>query len=104
MRALDPLVGSDRFDFIADIGAMIPMRTIGYLLGIPEQNQETIRDSSNNAITLKEGEFSGVREDLFENSYQLFAEYIDWRADHPSDDLMTQLLNAEVEEDGVFAG
>ena len=30
----------------------------------------------------------------------MFAEYIDWRADHPSDDLMTQLLNAELEEDG----
>ena len=47
VRALEPLVGSDRFDFIADIGAQIPMRTIGYLLGIPEQNQETIRDNSN---------------------------------------------------------
>ena len=29
VRALDPLVGSDRFDFIGDIGAMIPMQTIG---------------------------------------------------------------------------
>ena len=38
---------------------------------------------------------------MFENSYELFAEYIDWRADHPSDDLMTQLLNAEIEENGV---
>ena len=100
-RALDPLVGSDRFDFIGDIGAMIPMRTIGYLLGIPEQNQATIRDNSNESITLKDGEFGGVREDLFENSHQMFAEYIDWRADHPSDDLMTQLLNAELEEDGT---
>ena len=101
MRALDPLIGSDRFDFIGDIGAMIPMRTIGYLLGIPEQNQATIRDNSNESITLKDGEFGGVREDLFENSYEMFADYIDWRADHPSDDLMTQLLNAEVEEDGI---
>ena len=100
VRALDPLVGSDRFDFIADIGSQIPMRTIGYLLGIPEHNQEMIRDTSNNALTLKEGEFSGARADLFENSHELFAEYIDWRADHPSDDLMTQLLNAELEEDG----
>lgn len=99
-RALDPLVGSDRFDFIADIGAQIPMRTIGYLLGIPEQNQESIRDTSNNALTLTEGEFGGARADLFENSNELFAEYIDWRADHPSDDLMTQLLNCELEEDG----
>jgi cytochrome P450 len=100
-RALDPLVGSGRFDFIADIGAQIPMRTIGYLLGIPERNQETIRDTSNNALALTEGEFSGARADLFENSHELFAEYIEWRADHPSDDLMTQLLNAELEEDGV---
>ena len=45
VRALDPLVGSGRFDFIEDIGAQIPMRTIGYLLGIPEQNQEKIRDT-----------------------------------------------------------
>src|SRR5208283_2880450 len=30
---------------------------------------------------------------------QLFAEYIDWRATHPSDDLMTQLLNAEFEDE-----
>ena len=100
MRALDPLVGSDRFDFIADIGSQIPMRTIGYLLGIPEHNQEMIRDTSNSALTLTDGEFSGARADLFENSHELFASYIDWRADHPSDDLMTQLLNAELEEDG----
>jgi cytochrome P450 len=100
VRALEPIAESGRLDFIADIGAQIPMRTIGYLLGIPEQNQATIRDTSNSALTLKEGEFGGARADLFDNSYELFASYIDWRADHPSDDLMTQLLNAELEEDG----
>jgi hypothetical protein len=101
VRALEPLNDSDRFDFISDIGAQIPMRTIGYLLGIPEQNQATIRDTSNSALTLTEGEFSGARADLFDNSGELFAEYIDWRADHPSDDVMTQLLNAELEENGT---
>ena len=35
---------------------------------------------------------------IFEDSIALFAEYIEWRAAHPSDDLMTELLNAEVEE------
>ena len=30
---------------------------------------------------------------------EAFAEYIDWRADHPSDDLMTELLNAEFEDE-----
>ena len=32
------------FDFIADLGAQMPMRTIGLLLGIPEEDQEAIRD------------------------------------------------------------
>jgi cytochrome P450 len=29
----------------------------------------------------------------------LFAEYIDWRAEHPSDDLMTELIRAEFEDE-----
>lgn len=101
VRALDPLVGSGRFDFIENLGSMIPMRTIGYLLGIPEEGQAAIRDRGGRAINLKEGTFTAVAEDLFEKSYQVFSDYIDWRTEHPSDDLMTQLLNAEVEEDGV---
>ncbi len=101
-RALDPLVGGAGFDFIADLGGLIPMRTIGYLLGIPEQGQEAIRDKTDHAISLKDGDSSYVvAEDAFEQAYQLFSDYIDWRAEHPSDDLMTQLLNAEIEDDGV---
>ncbi len=101
-RALDPLVGSGGFDFIENIGATVPMRTIGYLLGIPEDSQEEIRDSGGRRLTLKEGGFKTVSADLFEQSYQVFSDYIDWRVDHPSDDLMTQLLNAEIEEDGAM--
>jgi cytochrome P450 len=99
-RALDPLVGSARFDFIADLGAQIPMRTIGYLLGIPEEGQQAVRDNTNQAIGLKDGSGYAVSENAFEEAYQLFADYIEWRAEHPSDDLMTQLLNAEIEDDG----
>jgi len=99
-RALDQLVGSSRFDFIADLGAQIPMRTIGYLLGIPEEGQQAVRDNTNQAIGLKDSSGYAVSENAFENSYQLFADYIEWRAEQPSDDLMTQLLNAEVEDEG----
>jgi cytochrome P450 len=102
VRALDPLIGAGRFDFIEDIGAMVPMRTIGYLLGIPEKSQQRIRDKTDRALGLKDGTANVVTADTFENSYQLFVDYIEWRAEHPSDDLMTQLLNAEIEEtDGV---
>jgi cytochrome P450 len=98
VRALDPLIGSGRFDFIEDIGAMVPMRTIGYLLGIPEQGQQRIRDKTDRALGIKDGTANVVTADTFATSYQMFVDYIEWRAAHPSDDLMTQLLNAEVEE------
>jgi cytochrome P450 len=97
-RALDPLVGSSGFDFIAHIGALMPMRTIGYLLGIPEQDQEAIRNHSDTNITLADGRPGEVDPDLFAKTIAMFADYVDWRAEHPSDDLMTDLLNAELEE------
>jgi len=101
-RVLDPLVGSDSFDFIKDLGAQVPMRTIGYLLGIPESDQAGIRERTDRTLGLKQGTFREVTPEAFENSYQLFADYIDWRAEHPSDDLMTQLLNAQIEENGAL--
>ncbi|OBF90902.1 cytochrome [Mycobacterium sp. 852014-52450_SCH5900713] len=99
VRELDPLVGAGGFDFIADLGAMMPMRTIGYLLGIPEQDQAKIRDRGGAYIELsEERDPAAVNAKLFEESIVVFAEYIEWRADHPSDDLMTDLLRAEIEE------
>lgn len=97
-RALDPLVGATGFDVIAQFGALLPMRTIGYLLGIPEEDQAAIRDRSDSSITLSEGAPGEVDPNLFANSIAMFAEYVEWRAEHPSDDLMTDLLNAELEE------
>jgi cytochrome P450 len=98
-QVLDPLIGSGRFDFIADLGAWVPMRAIGYLLGIPEEDQAAIRNNTDNLLELKDGK--RLRElpvDYFEQSFRMLAQYIEWRAEHPSDDLMTQLLNAEIEE------
>lgn len=99
VRELDPLVGQGGFDFIANLGAMMPMRTIGYLLGIPEEDQEKIRDRSVANIEMtKDSDPAEVDANVFASSIALFAEYIEWRASHPSDDLMTELLRAEVDE------
>jgi cytochrome P450 len=96
-RALDPLRDLDGFDFVADLGAVMPMRTIGYLLGIPEEGQQAIRDRNDRNITI-DSEGTAFNPEKFEDSVALFADYIEWRATHPSDDLMTELLNAEIEE------
>src|SRR5262249_28006804 len=61
-RSLDPLVGAGGFDFIADLGAQMPMRTIGMLLGVPEQDQEAIRDSIDAGLRLEDGDMPELDE------------------------------------------
>jgi cytochrome P450 len=98
-QVLDPLIGSPGFDFITDLGAWVPMRAIGYLLGIPEEDQAAFRNNADGLIELKDGtKLKELPPDYIEQNFTMLSDYIDWRADHPSDDLMTQLLNAEVEE------
>jgi cytochrome P450 len=96
-RSLDPLVGAGGFDFIGDLGAQMPMRTIGMLLGIPEEDQESIRDRIDEGLRLKEGTMPDS-EAQARPARNEFEDYIDWRAEHPSDDLMTELLQAEYED------
>jgi cytochrome P450 len=97
-QTLDPLVGGDGFDFIRDLGAYMPMRTIGMLLGIPEQDQEAIRQRIDEGLRI-EDDSKVPTNDIATDSAALFADYIDWRAEHPSDDLMTELLTAEFEDE-----
>ena len=54
-QLLDPLVGSGRFDFVTDLGAMMPMKVISMLLGIPEDDQEYIRDRGNAQLRTEAG-------------------------------------------------
>ena len=95
-RTLDPLVGSGGFDFIADLGAEMPMRMIGMLLGIPEQDQAALRDRGNDNLKIVEGEEFVPQSGDFDTS--AFAEYVDFRVEHPADDLMTELLHAELDD------
>ena len=98
-RSLDPHVGSGGFDFIADLGAQMPMRTIGMLLGIPEQDQEAIRDRIDQGLRLEESEMPDLEARMAAAPPgNEFEAYIDWRAEHPSDDLMTELLQAEFDD------
>lgn len=99
--ALDPLVGTGNLDFITDFGAIMPMQVISTLLGIPEDDQEMIRDHGNDQMRTEAGKpMKAASEGMIDGS--IFETYIDWRKDNPSDDIMTDLLNVEfTDEQGV---
>lgn len=96
--SLDPLIGTGSIDFIADIGAQMPMKTIGMLLGIPEEDQEAIRDFANDQMRTEEGKpMKAASEGL--PTGEIFERYLEWRVENPSDDIMTELLTVEFEDE-----
>lgn len=97
VRALDALVGRDEFDVIGEFGVEIPLRTIGLLFGIPEDIQDAYRQTTDDAIST-DGTPISFDQSSFDAVLSVLAEYVEWRSHNPSDDLMTDLLRAEVDE------
>ena len=79
------------------------MRVISETLGIPEEDQVVVRDEIDRGMQLKEGEvtqFVGGLDVL--SNRDLFTEYLDFRRKHPTDDLMSALIEVSfVDETGV---
>lgn len=101
-RCLDPLVGGDRLDFVKDLGAIMPLRVVGMLFGIPEDYQRRVQEDGKKFVRTKRGGRMTDNTDAKLADGEVFADFIDWRTTHPADDLTTELLNAEFEdENGV---
>lgn len=102
-RALDPFVGSAGFDFVRDLGADMPMRVISEMLGIPEADQEAVRDQIDAGLRIDgECRSSGVDATNVLSDHARFLEYINFRRRHPADDLMTDLATITfVDQHGV---
>src|SRR6201990_3744568 len=99
IRCLDPLVGSDGFDIIAELASMMPMRVIGMLLGIPESEQISVRDANDANLRTKPGAPLKVANADSIADGRIYADYVEWRSKNPSDDLMTTLLNVEFDDE-----
>ena len=97
-QCLDALADTGKFDFVLDLGALVPMRVISRLLGIPEEDQEFIRNRAGSLIHTESGQPMNLPNGRVDDG-EVFSRYIDWRMAHPSDDIMTELLNVEFEDD-----
>jgi cytochrome P450 len=94
---LDPLTDGERFDFTLDLGAEMPMRVVGILVGIPDSLQRTVRSVASRRLRNRPGEPLPVSKDNYFNG-NMFREYVEWRAQNPSDDLVTELLHVEFKD------
>jgi cytochrome P450 len=98
---LDPLAGQRRFDLIEALGAEMPMKVIGMLLGIPESGQAAFREQADAKLRTEDGGKMDTSEGIV-ITHEALGDYIDWRVQHPSDDVITELLTTGFEdENGV---
>jgi Cytochrome P450 len=95
---LDRYVGSRGFDYVADFGAKLPMMVIGAMLGVPEEDRDDIRVWTDEMLHREPGE-TDVSERIANVHMHLwgyFGRYVQERRRHPKDDMMTDLIEAEI--------
>ena len=93
---LDPFVGSGGFDFVQDFGMKLPMMVIGALLGVPEEDQEMVRQTADELLHVDEGEsMTSMSPHIKMAEYMtgLVAE----RRKTPTDDFISVLTHADIE-------
>ncbi len=101
-QLLDPFVGQPGFDFVADFGAQLPSRVISSLVGVPLEYQEQLRCLVDEMFHIEPG--VGMVNDVSATAALTLAGYlmelVEDRTRDPRDDMITDLVQAEVVEQG----
>jgi cytochrome P450 len=95
---LDPLRDLSSFDYVQEFGAKLPVMVISSLLGVPEEDQDEIRTWTDALLHRDEGQ-TDMAEEHARVSNQLwgyFGRYVEERRKQPRDDMMTDLIEAEI--------
>jgi cytochrome P450 len=96
---LDQYVGADEFDYVADFGARLPVMVISALLGAPREDEAQLREWTDEMLHIEPGEMMGERaSDIRRMVYEYWQHHIDERRRRPRDDIMSELIAAELEE------
>lgn len=97
---MERLEGRDVVEFVAEVGAMVPIQTICAVLGLPEEEEQRVFDFTNAVFMTDDPEFAPTLEvanarylEIFDYAADVFAD----RRANPRDDLLTRIAFAEVE-------
>ncbi len=99
---LDGLVGRSSFDYVQDFGARVPAYVIAALLGVPPEDRDMVRGLIDETFHLdpEKGMYNEQSMVAMNKLREYVAAELADRAKHPRDDMFTDLLNGEINEDG----
>jgi cytochrome P450 len=100
---VDQLIGVGDVDFVEACSAQLPMRTISDMLGVPKVDQPALAKAAEKLFSMSDDEYSTLEERAMAtiNEIMLISntgiELAKFRRTNPGDDLMTSIVNAEVD-------
>ena len=103
VRVVDDLVGAGDVDFVAACSARLPMMTIMDMLGVPTADQPAVTKAAEKLFSMSDDEYSTLEERAQDTINEIMllsttgAELAKFRRSNPGDDLMTSIVNAEVD-------
>ena len=97
---IDAVSEKGECDFVTEISAELPLQVIADLLGVPQEDRHLVFDWSNRMIGSEDPEYNTDPELAQETSMELYSYFNQLAARRkvdPREDLVTALLNAEVD-------
>jgi cholest-4-en-3-one 26-monooxygenase len=99
---LDSAIAKGECDFVVEVAAELPLLVIAELIGVPVDDRHKIFEWSNRMIGSEDPEYSIADEEVFAAQVEMFmyaGGLAEERRKEPRDDIMTALLNAEIDGD-----
>jgi cytochrome P450 len=103
VKVVDDLVGAGEIDFVSACSARLPMLTIMEMLGVPPSDQPGVAAAAEKLFSMSDDEYSTLEERAQDTINEIMllastgAELAKFRRANPGDDLMTSIVNAEVD-------
>jgi cholest-4-en-3-one 26-monooxygenase len=98
---VDNIIERGSCDFVEDLASELPLQAIAEIMGVPQEDRKLLFDWSNRMIGVDDPEYA-KGDDGMNASMELYMyvnELAKKRKTDPRDDIVTKLINAEVEGD-----
>jgi cholest-4-en-3-one 26-monooxygenase len=84
-------------DFVTDVACELPLQAIAELIGVPQEDRKKIFQWSNQMIGYDDPDYQDEATDASMEILAYAMEMAEDRAAHPRDDIVTKLVNAEID-------
>jgi cholest-4-en-3-one 26-monooxygenase len=99
---VDNIIERGSCDFVVDLASELPLQAIAEIMGVPQEDRKLLFDWSNRMIGLDDPEYAGDPSEGANASAELYMyvnELAKQRKSDPRDDIVTKLINAEIDGD-----